>query len=283
MIRFRERKSSMHAARTFMKVGSCSETMLNVINRAYGTPMELEEKAAMPMAGGILQHGYQCGQIWGSVLAAGAKSYRLYDDTPKAQAAAILAAQRIVDSFFAMKKTINCLEITDTDHTSTKWEMMKFFMLKGGAIGCFHLASKFAPVALADIETSLSQDEYSVPEGPVSCAAEMARKLGASPMHTVMAAGLAGGIGFSGGACGALGAVLWLKTIQRLEAGAETVDYRDEELQQIMEKFQRISDYRYECEEIAGTKFKTVSDHADYLHEGGCAALMDGLAMVDSV
>ena len=40
--------------------------------------MPLEEHAAAPLAGGIMQHGYQCGMIWGAALAAGAQAYRLY-------------------------------------------------------------------------------------------------------------------------------------------------------------------------------------------------------------
>lgn len=272
----------MHAARTFMKVGSCSEALINSINRAYGTPMVPEEKAAMPMAGGILQHGYQCGQLWGSVLAAGAKTFHVYDDKSRAETTALLAAQRIIDSFMAMKQTINCMEITETDHTSTKWDMFRFFFLKGGTIRCFHMASKFAPVALADIESSLSQEDVTVPEGPVSCTAEVARRLGASPIQVTMAAGLAGGIGLSGGACGVLGTAIWLKALKKLEAGAEKVDYEDEELRKLLESFQKLSDYRFECEEIVGRTFRTVADHAEHMRNGGCAALIDGLVAGDS-
>ena len=66
----------------------------------------------MPLAGGIWRHGYQCGMLWGSTLAAGAQSFRLHDPGPRAEAAAILAAQKIVDSFHARHKSINCLEMS---------------------------------------------------------------------------------------------------------------------------------------------------------------------------
>ncbi len=57
--------------RTFMKVGSCSETLINVLDRAFGHPLPAEERASMPLAGGIAQQGYQCGMLFGASLAAG--------------------------------------------------------------------------------------------------------------------------------------------------------------------------------------------------------------------
>ena len=44
--------------------------------------------------------------------------------------------------------------------------------------------------------------------------------MGVSEMHTVMAAGLAGGIGLSGGACGALGAAIWINGMNDSQEGA---------------------------------------------------------------
>ena len=31
----------------------------------------------MPLAGGFMGYGYQCGMLWGAALAAGAQAYRL--------------------------------------------------------------------------------------------------------------------------------------------------------------------------------------------------------------
>ena len=55
----------------------------------------------MPFAGGIMQHGYQCGMIWGAALAAGAQAYRLFGPGPQAEAMAVIAAQWLVESFRA--------------------------------------------------------------------------------------------------------------------------------------------------------------------------------------
>jgi len=54
---------------------------LRVLNNAFDHSLETEENAAMPLAGGIMQYGYQCGMIWGATLAAGAQAYRLLGPT----------------------------------------------------------------------------------------------------------------------------------------------------------------------------------------------------------
>jgi hypothetical protein len=61
--------------------------------------MEIEERAAFPVAGGIMQYGYQCGMIWGAALAAGAQAYQLFGPGSQAEARAMMAAQTLVESF----------------------------------------------------------------------------------------------------------------------------------------------------------------------------------------
>jgi hypothetical protein len=181
-----------------------------VIDRAFDNPLEPEEHATASFAGGIKQHGYQCGMVWGAALAAGAQAYQLYGSSPQAETKAVIAAQRIVESFRTQNNAIDCIDITDIDQSSSTWQMVVFFLLKGGSIGCFRMAAKYAPVALSEVNSALSDDNIEVPPAPVSCAAMLAQKMGASDLHTVMAAGLAGGIGLCGGACGALGAAIWI-------------------------------------------------------------------------
>ena len=64
--------------RAFVNGRACSDTLLHVLDRAFGHPRPEEERAAMPFAGGIMQHGYQCGMIPGATLAAGAQAHRLF-------------------------------------------------------------------------------------------------------------------------------------------------------------------------------------------------------------
>jgi hypothetical protein len=142
--------------------------------------LKLEERAVAPLAGGIIQHGYQCGMIWGATLAAGAQAYRLFGPGPQAEARAILAAQRLVESFRGLNKHINCLEITDIDKSSSTMKMIMFFLIKGGTIGCFRMAAKYAPVAYSEINSALSEKDIEAPSPPVSCAAIWEPRFGSS-------------------------------------------------------------------------------------------------------
>jgi len=232
----------------------------------------------MPLAGGIMQYGYQCGMIWGAALAAGAQAHRLHGAGPQAETKAIVAAQRIVESFRAQNRHTNCLEITEIDRSSTTMQMITYFLIKGGSIGCLRMAARYAPLAFSEINTALSDDHIEVPSTPVSCSAMVAQKMGESEMHTVMAAGLAGGIGLSGGACGALGAAIWITGLNSLKAGAGKIDYKAPVALELIERFIKCTDYEFECAKIVGRKFESVGDHASYLCHGGCSKIIDVLA-----
>jgi hypothetical protein len=228
-----------------------------------------------------MQHGYQCGMIWGAALAAGAQAYRLHSPGPQAETGAIIAAQRLVESFHARNKDINCLEITGLDKSSSSMQMMTYFLIKGGAIRCFRMAAGYAPVAFSEINAALSEKHIEAPSPPVSCAAMLAQKMGASDMHAVMAAGLAGGIGLSGGACGALGAAIWITGMNRPE---EPVGFNvmNSWAGDMIDRFLKCTDYEFECSEIVGRRFENVGDHAGYLRDGGCSKIIEVLGRVDS-
>ena len=239
--------------------------------------MELEERAADPLAGG-LQQGYQCGMLWGAVLAAGAQAYRLWGASPQAQAKAIDASQKIVESFHAQNKNINCLEITQVDLSSPTMRMVARYLIKSGAKGsCFGMAARSASAALREINYTFSENHFHAPIAPVSCATVLAQKIGASELHGVMASGFAGGIGLSGGACGALGAAIWIRGMRLLEQGG-TVGFKASYTSDIIDKFVANSDYEFECAKIVGRKFESIDDHADYVRAGGCSKIIDTLA-----
>ncbi len=244
--------------------------------------MKLEEGADTPFAGGIMQHGYQCGMIWGATLAAGAEAYRRLGTGSKAEAAAVRAAGRIVETFRTRHDEINCLEITDIDKDSSTWEMINFFLIKGGTIECFRMASWFAPLAFDAIDSELgaveSEEGKEVSRRPVSCAAVLAKKLGVSEKQTVMAAGLAGGIGLCGGACGALGAAIWVLGMEIAAEEGKKIGYKDHRTQEVIERFLKETEFKFECSEIVGRTFDGVDDHAGYLEGGGCSELIEVLA-----
>jgi len=103
--------------RVFLKKGACSHTFFYILNREFGHLKENEECASDPLAGGIMQQGYQCGMLWGSALAVGAESFRQHENQGKAIAHAITATQHIMESFINMAKSADCHDITNCDFT----------------------------------------------------------------------------------------------------------------------------------------------------------------------
>jgi hypothetical protein len=225
-----------------------------------------------------MQHGFQCGMIWGATLAAGAQAYRLFGPGPQAETRAIIAAQKLVESFRAHNNNINCSDITHIDKSSSTMQMIMYFLIKGGTIGCLRMAAKYAPVAFSEINTALAEKQIEAPSPPVSCAAMLAQKMGVSDMHTVMAAGLAGGIGLCGGACGALGAAIWIWGMHDSQEGSGKIDFNNPKALELIERFLKCSDYEFECSDIVGRKFKNTADHAAYLRNGGCSEIIEVLA-----
>ncbi len=225
-----------------------------------------------------MQHGYQCGMLWGSTLAAGAQAYRLLGPGPRAETGAIIAAQRLVESFRALNKNIDCIELTGIDKSSSSMQMFTYFLIKGGTISCMRMAVRYAPAAFSEINSALSGGNIEAPSAPASCSAMLAQKMGVSGMHTVMAAGLAGGIGLSGGACGALGAAIWIIGMNTIKAGDGKLDFMNPKAQDAIGRFIKCTDFEFECSKIVGRRFEDAGDHAAYLRDGGCSKIIEALA-----
>jgi len=111
------------------------------------------------------------------------------------------------------------------------------------------IAARYASDAFTDINNALSENNIEAPSPPVSCSALLAQKMGESEMHTVMAAGLAGGIGLSGGACGALGAAIW---IIGMNGSKEQVDKKviNSRISDMIDRFVRSTDFRNSRTEV---------------------------------
>jgi hypothetical protein len=252
-----------------------------VLDRAFHNPMDAEEQATLPFVGGIRQYGYQCGQIWGATLAGGARIHQQIGAGPESEVRTLLAAEKLVKTFHDDNDEVNCNDITSLHKESTGFDMVKYFLLKGGSIGCFRMASRYAPMAYDDIEAVLSQESVDVPDNPVSCTALLAQKLGAAEKHQTMAAGLAGGIGLSGEACGALGTAVWIMAMKMKAQNPDLDLWKDEDFgakfETMVESFLAASGYEFECAAIVGRKFKDVGQHADHLRKGGCSEIIDAL------
>lgn len=254
---------------------------MGVVDRSFDHPMKPEEEASIPFAGGVANMGYQCGMLWGAALAAGAQAYRLHGPGAKAESEAVLASQNLVKTFRAQAKNeINCTEISHLnlqDDVEIK-AILKFF-LKGGPIGCFRMAARYAKAAYTEIETSLPVENIEAPASPVSCASLLAEKLETSEMHTTMVAGFAGGIGLSGGACGVLGAAIWLKALNGSEGlQLDGLSYSGTWVNDMIEKYLESSDYEFECSEIVGREFENLGDHAEHIASGGCSKIIEAMA-----
>jgi len=256
--------------------GPCSTALFFILNREYGYPKPAEEYAADPFNGGMMQKGYQCGMLWGSSLAVGAEAWRRYQNHGQSVATALTATQHLMESFHNRKKTVNCREITLFD-TTTKWGMAKFF-LTGKPISCMNFAAKWVPEAIRAAGEGLASVQKEIPDIPMSCASEVAKKMGASDEEMVMVAGFAGGLGLSGNACGALSAAIWLKTLDFCKIYPMNPPYPNIEANKILETFQEFTGNAFQCDKICGRRFKTISDHTEFVRNGGCKNLIELLA-----
>ncbi len=255
---------------------------MSVVDDSFDHPLKLEEGASAPLAGGILGNGYQCGMLWGAVLAAGAQAFQLYGPGAQAEMKAINTAQRLVEVFKRRNKNINCSEITDMHWKGNSGRDLAAqalkFILKGGPIACFSMSASYARLAYNEMNNAVPEEQLEVPAQPVSCAALVANTMGASGLHTVMAAGLAGGIGLSGGGCGALGAAIWLIGMEYIKLNDKKPGLDNPMASAAVERYLEASDYEFECSKVVGRKFEDVADHAGYIQAGGCAKIIASLA-----
>ncbi|OFX87987.1 MAG: hypothetical protein A2W99_11505 [Bacteroidetes bacterium GWF2_33_16] len=265
----------LRTKRTFLKQGTCSRTFFHILNREYGHPKPLEENAADPLAGGIVQMGYQCGMLWGAAMGVGAEAYRRFDKRDKAIGMSIVATQHILKSFKDFAKSDNCSEITDTDW-SKNFSILKY-MIRGKMVTCFRLAGNWAPHAIQAANDGLDSDQSGLPEQPISCASEVVKRLGGSDEEMAMVAGFAGGYGLSGNACGALSAAIWMNTLARVRNNSYKYSLSDTEFEKILKSFYEVTDYTMECSDICGQHFNSVTEHSEFVKKGGCSRLLDAL------
>jgi hypothetical protein len=102
--------------------------------------------------------------------------------------------------------------------------------------------------------------------------------MGASDKHATMASGFAGGIGLCGEACGALGAAIWIRSMEDARKQGGKVDHKNPRLQMTIDRFLKHTNYTFLCADIVGRIFTDVGDHAAHLHAGGCSELIEVLA-----
>jgi len=269
-------KVKLKAKRTFMKKGTCSRTFFYLLNREFGHPMDEEEKAIDPLAGGILQQGYQCGMLWGASMAVGAEAFRRNENPELATGMAILATQSLMRSFENRAQSIECVDITELDLTNNKGLLR--FMLTGKFVHCFKLTGKWAPEALEAATEGLAPKGQELPVKSLSCASEVIRKMGGSTREMLLVAGFAGGLGLSGSGCGALAAAVWMNALVHNRKTTGKSASFDPATDPTLKVFYEETDYELQCDKICGQRFKTLEEHTEFVKNKGCAKLIDLLA-----
>lgn len=263
----------------FAKCGTCSRTFFCLLNREFGHPKKAEELASDPFGGGMMSTQNQCGMLWGAVLATGAESFRRFSDPDQAVNQAILSSQYIVNSFSKRAKTLNCRDIIGFDMSET-WKRTGFLLesLPGGFsnIVCMNLAEKWAPEAIDAARRSFTSEKSN--QIPLSCAAEVAKKMGASAEEIVTVSGLGGGIGLSGHGCGALGTAIFISSLNWCKKHPGQSGYLNPKSKVILKAFQDITHSELVCSKISGQRFRTFEDHSDFVKNGGCSKIIDALA-----
>jgi C_GCAxxG_C_C family probable redox protein len=267
--------------KVFWQCGACSHTLFHLLNREFGHLNENQERASDLFAGGIVRAGHQCGMLWGAALAVGAESFRRHNDRGSAIAVAISATQNLVESFSKRAKSVNCRDITGCDMTNVL-SMTKFMVniILHGFVNsqCFNLAEQWVPEAIQSAQEGLSSAHSDAPQ--ISCAAEVARKMGAGDEEMVTVAGFAGGIGLSGNGCGALSAAIWMKTLAwcKEHPGKTPPFFNNPDANRILKTFREATNAKMRCHEICGRQFKTIDEHTAFIKNGGCAKLITILA-----
>jgi hypothetical protein len=153
--------------------------------------------------------------------------------------------------------------------------MLKLILFKSRY--CLNLAEKWAPEAIQSATEGLSHQQTGLPQHPISCASEVAKKMGASDEEMVMVAGFAGGLGLSGNACGALSAAIWMNTLSWCRKQTGKPAYRNPNAKNTLNAFLGAADSKILCHKITGQRFKTINDHTEFMKNGGCDELINGL------
>ena len=143
---------------------------------------------------------------------------------------------------------------------------------------CMNLAEKWFPEAVQSAKDGLSVKQNELPQIPVSCASEVAKKMGAGNEEIVTVAGLAGGIGLSGNGCGALGAAIWMSSLAWCRENPGKSGYLNPKSKEILKAFYDTTGSEILCTKLSGQYFKTIDDHTEFIKNGGCDKVINALA-----
>ncbi len=263
------------AKKLLFKLG-CAGAVNAVLNEKFENPHSTLEKATGPLCGGILQEGHQCGMLWGASLAAGIEAYRRTGDKSRATVLAVETSKALADSFLQHAKSVDCRVITRCNQTSLLGQIK--YVITGKPLGCARLIKKWTPEAVETATINLANEAHAFSEPVVSCATVFAEKMGASTDEAMMVAGFAGRIGLTGGACGALGAAVLLKSLDWQKKNPGDTTFKIPEGQKVLKAFLKETNSEVLCHKLCGKKFASVEEHSEFVKKGGCERIIRVLA-----
>ncbi|WP_262888216.1 C-GCAxxG-C-C family (seleno)protein [Mangrovibacterium lignilyticum] len=277
-----KKKENQEPHKEFWRTGSCTEAIFYLMNKEFkNNQYKTHEKAANPLTGYIYQREFPCGMLWGAALSIGTEALKEYDDEKKAISATIQASGKLFKTFEKQSKAINCWDIQSVKHQS-KIGYGKY-LLKRALLGdahstCFSLINKWTPDAIKEVKGNVKVNKDEV-HSVTNCASEVVRRLGGSKEEMVMVAGFAGGIGLKGHACGAFSAAIWYKTLRLVKEneGVDQAKIKQPDIKGILRKFYMKTDSELSCNRICGKTFASIQEHAEYIENGGCAAIIETL------
>jgi hypothetical protein len=117
-----------------------------------------------------------------------------------------------------------------------------------------------------------------LPRRSMSCASEVVRKMGASDEEIVMVAGFAGGLGLSGNACGALSAAIWMNSLKWSKEHLEKSSFFNPNAKKTLNTFNSVTESEMLCHKICKRHFNSLSDHSEFIKNGGCNKLIIALS-----
>lgn len=278
---------SRKSAKIFFSALSCSQAMMTILDEALDMQDEIYEMSAHPLAGGLLHLGFQCGMTWGSSLSAGNYIYHKLGCSPASIGLAIETSAKLISSLSQQAGSHICKEITSCEFKSLFGRLKYLFTGKGSL--CAKLAVKWAPQAYLIICSSTFNCLQENPKAPTACAVMLAKRLNASEREQLMVAGFSGGLGLSGGACGALATAVWLKTLKWLKEKGDSKDsffkaLRQEltqtgdfypDIKNIQRQFESLTNGVYSCKHTTKREFSSVKEHCDFIANGGCKEILN--------
>lgn len=274
------------------RYSSCSEAMLTLLNQMAGTEWKEVEEASDPLQGGILcDLDAACGILWGAGLAAGVRAQKKISDHIIARNAALYATQKMIHAYYQQEGRVNCTDIINME----KWNF-SIYMLKGNSFRCHNNIARWALRFSEVINSSLAESsEDLTSQTQQNCACDAMEKVGqaigldVSPYATIPA-GLAGGLGLSGNACGALASAIFTQClkyfisrnkprhsmIRSLLQGYSIGTPWMNPSRKLNEEFKHQFGTRA-CRDITKKVFSKSSDLSAFLKEGGCSNVIDSL------